>query len=480
MNFHTWTFAVFFLIVYVMYSFLRCKWQNRLLLAASYLFYGFWDWRFLFLLLTSTITDYICGRAMGASQSLKTRKRWLFLSLTVNLGLLGFFKYLLFLCDNIAGLLSFFGIILPTPSWNIILPVGISFYTFQTLSYTIDVYRSQIKPVRNFWDYALFVSFFPQLLAGPIERARSLLPQIQSPRTITSQRLSEGFFLIYWGFFKKIFIADNLGTFLHLYGNPSLLEQSGAGGGMILITGYAFLFQLYCDFSAYSDIARGLAMVMGFELMENFKSPLFASNVQEVWARWHISLTTWIRDYVYYPLALKRFGKIHINDKALILIVFLIIGLWHGASWNFVLWGGFHGALLAAYAYLKPKLAPLRRRQEGWTPVVYRALSVFITFHLGVLGALLFRAENAGQILLWSSQLFGGFSMTWNQVELLGKIFLAASPMLIYDLVWYYRPDFSRLMQTPAVLRYAFLYITFYLVSVYGSPAPTTYIYFQF
>lgn len=476
MNFHSWSFAFFFIVVYVTYLFLRRHWQNRMLLAASYFFYGFWDWRFLFLIMISTMTDYVCGRCIQAYPSRK--KIFLSISLMVNLGILGFFKYFLFLCENLAAVLSWIGIQLPIPDWNIILPVGISFYTFQTLSYTIDVYRGQIKPVRNFFDFALFVSFFPQLLAGPIERAGHLIPQIQSARTVSQQDLSEGFFLIYWGLFKKVFIADNLGIFLYLYGNPFQLGQSAGDGGLILITGYAFFFQLYCDFSAYSDIARGLAMVMGFNLMENFKAPLFASNIQETWARWHISLTSWVRDYVYYPLALARFGKRQINDKVLIIIVFFLIGLWHGASWNFVFWGLFHGVALALYAVIKPKLLPLRKL-TGYRRVLYQAFAVVFTFHINVLGAILFRAGSFQQVWLWIDHLATDLVFDVHFMSLLGYVLLLSSPLLIFELYWYvFKEKWN--MKPPWIVQFLFLYFTFYLLVIYGAKAPATFIYFQF
>ncbi len=480
MNFHSWTFGLFFIVVYLLYLSLQYRRQNRMLLIASYIFYGYWDWRFLFLILGSTILDYFCGLKIASTSSPRSKKAYLLASLIINLGLLCFFKYFYFLCDNLRLLLSMIGIHFQPPAWNIILPVGISFYTFQTLSYTIDIYRGQMKPARNFWDYALYVSFFPQLLAGPIERANRLLPQIQRPRQLNSNQVTEGAFLIYWGLFKKLFIADNLGTLLYLFANPSTLGKAEGDGGVILLSGYAFLFQLYCDFSAYSDIARGLAKVMGFELMENFKIPLLASNIQETWSRWHISLTSWMRDYVYYPLAFMRIRGKYLNNMVLIVIVFLIVGLWHGASWNFVLWGGFHGLLLAGYAYIKPKLAPYRTQRNSWRYNCLRVLSILLTFHLSMYGALLFRADSFSQIVTWSIQIFSDFSWSSLTVQLVMKLIFFTAPLLIVEVLWYYHEDLKRLFQYPMILRYAYLYITFYLLIIYGSKAPANFIYFQF
>ncbi len=480
MNFHSWTFGFFFIAVYLLYLSLPWKRQNRLLLIASYIFYGYWDWHFLFLIFISTVTDYVCGRKIATASLPFQRKIYLAASLFINLALLCFFKYFYFLCDNIRLLLSLAGIHFQPPDWNIILPVGISFYTFQTLSYTIDIYRGQMKPTRNFWDYALYVSFFPQLLAGPIERATRLLPQIQRTRRLDAEQVTEGAFLIYWGLFKKLFIADNLGTLLYLFANPSTLGNTDGDGGIILFSGYAFLFQLYCDFSAYSDIARGLAKVMGFELMENFKMPLLASNIQETWSRWHISLTTWMRDYVYYPLAVVRVRGKHLNNKVLIIIVFLVVGLWHGAAWNFVLWGGFHGLLLAGYASIKPKLAPYRIKNKCWISMCLRLLSILFTFHLSMYGALLFRADSLTQILTWSTQIFSDFAWSSLTIQLLMKMIFFTAPLLLVEILWYYHQDLKRLFHYPAILRYAYLYITFYLLVIYCSKAPTNFIYFQF
>ena len=269
MLFNSLEFAIFFPLVLGLYVCFRRRGQNLLLLAASYLFYGWWDWRFLSLIFVSTVVDYFCGRAIGATTEPKRRKRWLWLSVGVNLGILGFFKYFDFFASSLTDLLSLVGMRANPGTLNILLPVGISFYTFQTMGYTIDVYRGRMEPRRNFLDFALFVSFFPQLVAGPIERARVLLPQIENPRRITFAGLSDGVYLIAWGLFKKIFIADNLARYV----DPVFTDAGPVQGAAVLLAVYAFAFQIYCDFSGYSDIARGCAKCLGFELMVNFNLP---------------------------------------------------------------------------------------------------------------------------------------------------------------------------------------------------------------
>jgi alginate O-acetyltransferase complex protein AlgI len=357
--------------------------------------------------------------------------------------------------------------------------VGISFYTFQSLSYTIDIYRGRMEPVDRFEDYALYVAFFPQLVAGPIERATRLLPQIAAPRTLPPGYLSEGAFLIFWGLFKKIFIADNLAALLAYVGDPA---DAGAGaGGMVLATTYAFTFQLYADFSAYSDIARGTARLMGFDIMVNFRSPLFAPNIQETWNRWHISLTSWIRDYIYYPLALTRMGRRHPDVRAVAILTFLVMGLWHGAAWGYILWGGYNGLLLAGYGTISPFLRRRKKRMAAPEPVRRAGfgLSVFLTFHCMVLGALLFRGESLGQIGAWLRLLAFDFGWTPWTTRVLVRSFAYAAPLLAADLILYRHEDVTRLFGFPRPLRYAFLYLALFLMVVFHAPA-SHFVYFQF
>ncbi|NEO92828.1 MAG: MBOAT family protein, partial [Moorea sp. SIO3G5] len=300
MLFNSFIFVLFFIIVYTLYLFLNrnYKAQNILLLIASYVFYGWWDWRFLSLLALSTVVDFTVGKQLQDIKEDRKRKLLLCISLVFNLSLLGFFKYFNFFAESFSSLLQIVGLQVDWVTLTILLPVGISFYTFQTMSYTIDIYRGKLKPISNFLDFALFVSFFPQLVAGPIERATTLIPQIILPRNLNIEQINAGILLIVWGYFKKVVIADNMATIA----NPIFNNYTQYQGLDVLIGILAFTVQIYGDFSGYSDIARGISKLMGFELMVNFKLPYFALNPSDFWLRWHISLSTWLRDYLYIPL----------------------------------------------------------------------------------------------------------------------------------------------------------------------------------
>ena len=304
MLFNSLEFLVFFALVYGLYRVLGHRGQNRMLLLASYVFYGAWDWRFLSLILISTLVDYQAGLKIASSDQRGQKRFWLFCSVATNLSLLGFFKYFNFFAENLAGLFGLFGIQLDPVTLRIVLPVGISFYTFQTMSYTIDIYRGKLAPTRSLPDFALFVAFFPQLVAGPVERARNLLPQILAPRTVTREGFFQGCFLIGWGLFEKVFIADNLARIV----DPVFATDGSWGGATILLACYAFAFQIFCDFDGYSNIARGIGKCLGFEIMINFNLPYFAVNPSDFWKRWHISLSSWLRDYLDIPRGGIRSG----------------------------------------------------------------------------------------------------------------------------------------------------------------------------
>jgi len=298
MLFNSQVFLIFFVVVYGLYRLLPHRWQNVLLLVSSYFFYGWWDWRFLTLIFLSTVIDYIAGGIIySAGPNQRRRKAAVVVSMTSNLVILGFFKYFNFFADNLSAVLQYAGLPAFTRHLNIILPVGISFYTFQAMSYALDIYRGHLKPARSFLNFATFVAYFPQLVAGPIERASNLLPQIENPRTITRAGIESGAWLIFWGLFKKCVIADNLAVLV-----DGVFGATGATGATSLLALYAFAFQILCDFSGYSDIARGLARWMGVELMLNFNNPYAALNPKDFWSRWHISLSSWLRDYLYIPL----------------------------------------------------------------------------------------------------------------------------------------------------------------------------------
>jgi alginate O-acetyltransferase complex protein AlgI len=342
MVFNSLHFIWFFIVVYCAYRLLPHRAQNWLLLAASYYFYAAWDWRFLGLLMASTIVDYTCALAIARAAAPRRRRALLVLSLAFNLTLLGFFKYFNFFADNLHVIFSALGWSVDFVTLRVLLPIGISFYTFMTMSYVIDVYRREIPATRDLLDFAVFVAFFPHLVAGPILRAARLLPQIDAPRRITREQLRDGAWLIAWGYFQKVFVADNLAALADAVFAPAA-QPSGIN---VLVGVYAFAFQIYGDFAGYSNIARGTSKLMGIELIENFRFPYFVRTPQIFWRHWHISLSTWLRDYLYIPLGGSR-GPEWKTWRNLIITMGLG-GLWHGAAWTFVIWGLYHGVLLVA------------------------------------------------------------------------------------------------------------------------------------
>ncbi|MCS6771639.1 MAG: MBOAT family protein, partial [Kiritimatiellae bacterium] len=359
MLFHRPTFWIFFAAFCAAYYIGRrsIRLRNAIVLAGSYVFYAGWDWRFLGLIVFSTALDYMAGLGIGRAKSPRARRAWLWASLVGNLGVLGFFKYWNFFRDNAAALLEAIGLPAAPFTLDVILPVGISFYTFQTLSYTLDVYAGRIEPTRDLLAFAAYVAFFPQLVAGPIERARSLLPQFLTVRTIRADTLLRGADLIVWGLFKKTVIADSLAPFV-----DAAFALERAPLALTAAATIAFGFQIYADFSGYSDIARGLARALGFELTVNFDRPYTAATLREFWRRWHISLSTWLRDYLYIPLGGSRGSAARTLRN--LMTTMLLGGLWHGAAWHFVLWGGWHGLGLVLERRF-PRLAG-RALTLGW------------------------------------------------------------------------------------------------------------------
>lgn len=379
------------IIVFVIYWGLlknSIKLQNILLLIASYIFYGWWDYRFLSLIIISTLIDFFTAQFIDNTREENKRKLFLLISLFSNLGLLAYFKYYNFFIDNWIEMWDQFGIKMNPESLNLILPVGISFYTFQTLSYTIDVYRNQIKPTKSILDFAVFVAFFPQLVAGPIERASHLLPQFSKRRIFNQEWAISGLHLIIWGLFKKLVIADTCAIYVNsIFGNYENLNS-----GSLLLGAIYFSFQIYGDFSGYSDIAIGTARLLGFDLMQNFKYPYFARNIGEFWRRWHISLSTWFRDYLYIPLGGSKSSKrILVRNIA---IVFLISGFWHGAKWNFIIWGGFHALCFMPVLLLnKNKKYFNVVAQNKILPSTREVSQILTTFLIVTLGWIVFRAD---------------------------------------------------------------------------------------
>ncbi len=472
MLFNSLQFAGFFIIVYCLYLAMNHKWQNRMLLIASFIFYGAWDWRFLFLMFVTIITDYFCALKIDESKEDKTKKRFLFLGIFVNLLILSFFKYFNFFATSLQGLFGYFGFSANPKLLNIILPVGISFYTFQALSYIIDVYRGDIRPTKSLRDCALFISYFPQLVAGPIMRAKDLLPQVIRPRKLSLEKFYEGCYLIFWGLFLKIFVADNLATIV----NPVFASQGPYNAARVLIALYAFAFQIYCDFAGYSNIARGLGKCMGFDIMVNFNLPYFATNPSDFWKRWHISLSTWLRDYLYIPLGGNRVsGFITYRNLA---ITMLLGGLWHGAAWTFVIWGAYHGLLLIIHRSLKPVLAKLPVPRN---PVLERAwffLRVIFFFHFTCLGWLIFRAESAGQIFSMLGSFVSGFNLGSNMglFSLVRLIWL----LTLVQFIQFIRRDKMVIYRSGVIVKAAFYIVCFYSMIIFGVNSGKEFIYFQF
>lgn len=405
MLFNSFEYLLFLPSAFVLYWFVfdkNLKVQNLLLVVLSYIFYGWWDWRFLSLILFSTIVDYTVGLQLHKTGS-KNSKGWLYLSILANLGLLGFFKYYNFFVDSFVNAAEGLGwTIKDTWMLNIILPVGISFYTFQTLSYSLDVYRKRIQPTNDFIAFAAYVSFFPQLVAGPIERASSLLPQVLQKRKFDYSQGVQGLQLMLWGFFKKMAIADSLAPIVDdIFANYQNYSSATLFMGVVF-----FGFQIYCDFSGYSDIAIGTAKLFGIELRSNFKFPYFSRNIAEFWRRWHISLSTWFRDYLYIPLG----GSFGSTAKALrnIFIIFIVSGFWHGANWTFILWGGLHAMLFVPLFLTNTNRKHLDTiiGQDKTFPSVKELVQVLFTFLLVTLSWIFFRAETVGVAFEYLTQIF--------------------------------------------------------------------------
>ena len=398
MVFNSLEFAVFLPVVLLVYWRLSHKSQNRILLVASYLFYGWWDYRFLSLLLISTSIDYFVGLRLEETDDEKRRKFLLLASVAANLGILGFFKYFNFFVDSAAEVMKTLGLNPDAPTLRIILPVGISFYTFQSMSYGFDVYRRRIPATKNFFDFALFVAYFPQLVAGPIERAQNLMPQIVRPRVGPDRKqVASALVLILLGLFKKVAIADVMAPIA----DAAFNAPSGSSSLTLLVGLYAFALQIYGDFSGYTDIGRGASRLMGIELMENFNQPYLSRNITSFWRTWHISLSNWLHDYLYIPLGGNRKGRF--NTYRNLMIVMLLGGLWHGAAWTFVIWGGLHGIYLSVHRAFG-KYAP--RGYQGRFNFRRDLLPVLITFHLVVFAWVFFRAESVAGALGYLDGLF--------------------------------------------------------------------------
>jgi alginate O-acetyltransferase complex protein AlgI len=471
MVFNSFQFAIFFIVVYLLYLVLKHRWQNWMLLAASYFFYGSWDWRFLSLIWLSTLMDYIYGIQIGRADTQQKKKFFLVISIICNLAILGFFKYFNFFAENLISLLSIFHLKADIRVLNIILPVGISFYTFQSMSYTIDVYRQRLKPCYCLRDFALFIAFFPQLVAGPIERAENLLPQVMHPRKIQRSLVLEGAYLILWGLFQKVFVADNLAGIA----DPVFSASPPYKGFDVLMGLYAFAFQIYCDFAGYSNIARGVSKCMGFELMNNFHLPYFAANPSDFWKRWHISLSTWLKDYLYIPLGGNRHGLLKTFRN--LFVTMLLGGLWHGATWTFVFWGIYHGILLMLhrlYLLCFPGQAPAKSKM-----VVI--VKVFCFFHIICLGWLLFRAQSLEQVFQMLSAILTDFGrpVLFMSSPMIRPLVFYTIVLIGIELVQAYKRDLLIIYNCPFYIQAVIHGLLVYLIIINASPGKT-FIYFQF
>ncbi len=410
MVFNSLDFFIFLFIVFILYWLLfkkSVKIQNILLLVASYVFYGWWDWRFLSLILLSTTVDYFVGIMIDSNVKQSKRKQWLWISVLFNVGLLGFFKYYNFFVDSWIDMFSMFGYqIKSTWTLKVILPVGISFYTFQTMSYSFDIYYKKLKPTKDFLSFAAFVSFFPQLVAGPIERASNLLTQITNKRFFSYEQSVSGLKLILWGLFKKVVIADSLAPIVDdIFANYTNYPASTLILGVTL-----FSFQVYGDFSGYSDIAIGTAKLFGIELKSNFKFPNFSRNVAEYWQRWHVSLSTWFRHYVYIPLGGSRVSKL--KSVRNIIIIFLVSGFWHGANWTFIFWGAFH-ALAFIPVFLMGRNTIYKNSVVGensFFPSLIEIGQVLLTFSIVTFSRIFFRSESITDAFAFIKRILSNFT----------------------------------------------------------------------
>lgn len=483
MTFNSLAFAIFLPIVFTLYWFVfkNLKKQNVLILVASYIFYGLWDWRFLFLILASTAVDYLVGIAIfNNKDDDRKRKLFLWLSVIFNIGLLGFFKYYNFFADSFVDMVGLFGYdIKSTWTLNIILPVGISFYTFQTMSYSLDVYYKRLEPTKDFLLFATYVAFFPQLVAGPIERASHLLPQIAQKRVFKYEQASEGLKLILWGLFKKMVIADGLAPMV-----DDIFNNYGTYPASTLILGVTlFSFQVYGDFSGYSDIAIGTSKLLGIELMSNFKFPNFSRNVAEYWQRWHVSLSTWFRHYVYIPLGGSRVSKL--KSIRNICIIFLVSGFWHGANWTFIFWGGFH-ALAYIPVFLMNRNTIYKDSVVGENtlfPTFKELGQLILTFGIVTFSRIFFRSNSITDSFAFIKRLFTDFEfapyhhpMGYRMVDYFVLIFF----FVLYE----YRMRKDERSPFKFKNRYvrfvAYTVVVFLIFLFYDDMVDRSFIYFQF
>lgn len=477
MLFNSLSFAIFFPIVFILYWGLPHRYRWVLILAASYYFYMSWNVKYVILILFTTCASYVAGILLEKQSSKRKKQIILTITAVLCLGILFFFKYFNFVSDSIVKVLSHFAIQINPITLNLLLPVGISFYTFQTLSYVIDVYRGDLPAEKHFGYYAAFISFFPQLVAGPIERTRNLLPQIKAEHFFNYEKAEYGARLMIWGFFKKLVIADVLLVYVSkVYDDPTQFS----GFSLILATLF-FTFQIYCDFSGYSDIAIGAAKLLDIDLMINFKSPYFSASIKEFWSRWHISLSTWFRDYVYIPLGGNRVSKIRHNAN--LIITFLVSGLWHGANWTFVIWGGIHGiGQVIENAIIKKK-----KKIVG----VERILRVFVVFVFAAFAWIFFVSNSLGDACYVINHMFDGINNPISYIysgfvniglgkfELI-KIVMSLIVLSVFDFFNIKTDCIAWIGGRNAIVKHAT--ITLFLIALlcFSHTGQSTFVYFQF
>lgn len=478
MLFNSIDFAIFLPIVFILYWFVtnkNLKLQNALLFVASYFFYACWDWRFMFLLMFSTLLDYFTGLKMQDAGDQKSKKFWFWLSVIVNLGFLGVFKYYNFFAESFAEAISHIGLQVNPWILNIILPVGISFYTFHGLSYVIDIYKDRIKAERNFVDYAVFVSFFPLLVAGPIERATHLLPQIKKQRTFDYAKAVDGLRQILWGLFKKIVIADNCAE----YANQIFNNSADQSGSTLVLGAIFFTFQIYGDFSGYSDIALGTARLFGIELLRNFAFPYFSRDIAEFWRRWHISLSSWFKDYLYIPLGGSKGGKwMRIRNT---FIIFIVSGFWHGANWTFITWGFLNALFIMPSIIMQTNRTNLEIVSKGkMLPTFKEFFQMLITFGLVVFAWIFFRAENIKHAFQYISDIFSESLFT---IPTIKPLYLILIIMIFMIIEWLGREEQYAIeklgLRWKKPLRYA-MYYTIIITIFWFMGKEQQFIYFQF
>ncbi len=479
MLFNSWTFWVFGALVIPLYWRLSFRWQNRMLLAASYVFYGWWNWRFLFLIAGSTVMDYYFGAAVSGAKTKSAGRRWVALSVIANLLILGYFKYYNFFSREFTRFLHNLGVPPSLPIIGVVLPLGISFYTFQSMSYVIDLYRGRTAPASGLLNYALYVSFFPHLIAGPIMRSDNsengvgLLKQIESPRAFRRGDFQTGLYLIALGLFKKVVIGDNLaGLVSSVFNAPAGTSLSGPE---CLAATWAFAIQIYADFSGYSSIAQGLARWMGIDLMINFRSPYLAVSPRDFWRRWHISLSTWLRDYVYIPLGGGRAGKLLTYRN--LMITMLLGGLWHGANWTFIVWGGFHGLLLICGRYIE---GDGRGKSLHDYSIPEGLARIFIMFNLACIGWIFFRAGTISEAIHILTLIFTDYRVTELARAMFGSLVFYAAPLLLFEYWTEQGRDLMRLLRESWPARAALCAYGLFMLIFFASPVKYDFIYFQF